>query len=808
MSLVHRAGDSVSAVLADAGLSPQIADPPATASSAPVEAAAAASADADSRFARQFTAEWIALLVGLAVLAALIGWSLFKAHEAVDATERDRLRVQARVVDDNVGQQLEGMYRALASVRDEFLATPVYSVSTLLSVRLKALSDAIPGVRSMVLLDAEGNVVASSVDTLLGGDFSNREYFRKARDGHSAQTLYVAPPLKTVIDSYTVIFVRAIYAPNGAFAGAAAAALEPEYFKVLMRSVLYAPDMWVSLGHGDGKVFVTIPEDPLRIEGELQPAFAAMGQQRVDAGAATPIVIGAIGGSSETRMTALAQISPPALAMDKPLMIAVSRSLPELFAPWRKQALVDLTFLAVLGAGAAFGLYRGQWRRKSYALLEVSAERERRKTAEQLELALEGADLGLWDWDVRRDRFNHNEAVRRQLGYAPGELGDDGSAWRNIVHRDDAERLISSIEEHFRREVGAYECEFRVRHKDGHWVWLLSRGKVVERDGFDTPVRMTGTHMDLTRRKTIEAEVQRTAEMLRRTGELADIGGWELDLATMRYEWTEQVFRIHELAPGATPRLEESMSHYLPQGRSSLVAAIEAGAREGTPWDLELPFVTAKGNSRWVRAQGVAVCENGKPVRLLGAFQDITEKKNNALELHRLNEELTRLSTTDALTDVGNRRLFDQTLKAEWLRAARREGPIGLLMIDVDHFKEYNDHYGHPAGDAVLRQIARIVGESVRRGGELVARYGGEEFALLLPGSDLEAARSAAERCRERLVDAKIEHRASATSAWLGVSIGVASQVATANVDCSVLVDIADAALYRAKRCGRGRIEF
>jgi len=101
-----------------------------------------------------------------------------------------------------------------------------------------------------------------------------------------------------------------------------------------------------------------------------------------------------------------------------------------------------------------------------------------------------------------------------------------------------------------------------------------------------------------------------------------------------------------------------------------------------------------------------------------------------------------------------------------------------------------------------------MVGESVRRGGELVARYGGEEFALLLPGADLEAARTIAERCRERVVAAKIEHRASATSAWIGVSIGVASQVATPGVDCSVLVEIADAALYRAKRCGRGRIEY
>jgi diguanylate cyclase (GGDEF)-like protein/PAS domain S-box-containing protein len=763
--------------------------------------------DGDAGFARQFAAEWLALLFALAVIGALIAWSLFKAHETVDATERDRLRVQARVVDDNVGQQLDGMYRALASVRGEFLATPVYSISTLLSPRLKALSDAIPGVRSMVLLDADGTVVASSVDALLGRDFSDRDYFQKARDGRSADTLFVAPPLKTVIDSYTVIFVRAIYAPNGAFAGAAAAALEPEYFRVLMRSVLYAPDMRVSLGHGDGKVFVTMPVDARGSDDELPPAFAAIGRERIDP-SATRIVVSAVAGTSETRMTALGQIAPPSLHMDKPLVIAVGRALPELFAPWRQQALAYSTFFALLSAGAAFGLYRGQWRRKSYASLETRAALERRKTAEQLELALQGSGLGLWDWDVRQDRFLHNEVVRQQLGYAPGELGESGEAWRNVVHRDDAERLISAIEAHFRRETAAYECEFRVRHKDGHWIWLLSRGKVVERDPYDTPVRMAGTHMDLSRRKHNEAQMHRSTEMLRRTGEVANVGGWELDLATMRVDWTEQVFRILELEPGAAPRLEEALAHYAAEGRPSIQAAIEAGAREGTPWDLELPLVTAKGNARWVRTQGVAICEDGRPVRLLGAFQDITEKKTNAIELHRLNEQLTRLSTTDALTEIGNRRLFDQTLKTEWQRAARRGAALGLLMIDVDHFKEYNDHYGHPAGDAVLRQIARMVGESVRRGGELVARYGGEEFALLLPGADLEAARTIAERCRQMVVDAKIEHRASATSAWVGVSIGVASQVATPGVDCGVLVEIADAALYRAKRCGRGRIEY
>jgi hypothetical protein len=123
----------------------------------------------------------------------------------------------------------------------------------------------------MVVLDAEGTVVATSVDALLGRDFSDRDYFRAPKAAQNPAALHVALPFKTSLDNYTIVFGRAIVAPNGAFAGAAVAALEPEYFEVLMRSVLYAPDMWVSLGHSDGKVFVTMPRNSARLETDWQP---------------------------------------------------------------------------------------------------------------------------------------------------------------------------------------------------------------------------------------------------------------------------------------------------------------------------------------------------------------------------------------------------------------------------------------------------------------------------------------------------------------------------------------------------------
>ena len=767
---------------------------------------------AERAWPRPFLAEWILLVLGLAIAGALVGWMLYKAHQGVDATERDRLRVQARVVDDNVGQQLDGMNRALASVRDEFLATPVHSVSTLLSIRLKALSDAIPGVRSMVLLDADGSVLASSVDAMLGRDFGDRDYFRTARSNGDASRLHVAAPYKTSLGNYTVVFSRAITGANGAFAGAVAAALEPEYFEVLMRSVLYAPDMWVSLGHADGKTFVTMPRNADRLEGDWQHAGAARDSLR-GAPIETAVVVGSVGpgidgtGAAPLRITAWRQLAPAALHMDKPLVIAVSRALPEVFAPWRQQALTYAVFFLVLSGGAVVGLQRGQWRRRSFTALEASAATERRKSAEQLALALQGADLGLWDWDLASDRFTFNERAHLQLGYTAAEFGALGD-WRALVRRADGAHLLAAVGAHLRGEAPALECEFRIRHRDGRWIWLLTRGRVVERDGAGMPARLAGTHIDVSERKLTETRIERTTEMLRRTGELALIGGWEFELETQHLSWSEQVCRIHEVEPGTAPRLDEALDFYAPDARPLVSAAVEAAIADGTPWDMELPFVTARGNPRWVRAQGVAVIEEGRTVRLLGAFQDITERKMTALEMVRLNEQLKRLSTTDALTEVGNRRLFDQTLKTEWLRASRRGETIGLLMIDIDHFKEYNDHYGHPAGDACLRQVARMVSASVRRGGELVARYGGEEFALLLPGADLEAARQVAERCMEQLAGARIEHRASASSAWLSISICVASQAASPEIDCSALVEMADAALYRAKRCGRGRVEF
>jgi diguanylate cyclase (GGDEF)-like protein len=186
---------------------------------------------------------------------------------------------------------------------------------------------------------------------------------------------------------------------------------------------------------------------------------------------------------------------------------------------------------------------------------------------------------------------------------------------------------------------------------------------------------------------------------------------------------------------------------------------------------------------------------------------DVTELVQKSKELERVNEKLARLSTTDGLTGIANRRMFDQTLLKESQRSGRNQQPLGLLLVDIDYFKRYNDRYGHLQGDECLRQVASILESCVKRSGELVARYGGEEFALLLPNTSLEEACIAAQRCADEIAKAKIMHADSPVSPWLTLSIGVVSIVAAQDKPPESLVRKADLALYSAKASGRARYE-
>jgi len=159
----------------------------------------------------------------------------------------------------------------------------------------------------------------------------------------------------------------------------------------------------------------------------------------------------------------------------------------------------------------------------------------------------------------------------------------------------------------------------------------------------------------------------------------------------------------------------------------------------------------------------------------------------------------------DSLTLIPNRRRFDEYVSHEWMRHRRLQQPVSLLICDVDHFKLFNDHYGHQSGDDCLRAVARVINNSVRRSGDLVARYGGEEFGVILPGTDLAGALQTAEEVRAAVMSAAIPHARSPVCRVVSLSIGAASQTPPLemDLDVQVLIEEADRALYLAKRSGR-----
>ena len=211
----------------------------------------------------------------------------------------------------------------------------------------------------------------------------------------------------------------------------------------------------------------------------------------------------------------------------------------------------------------------------------------------------------------------------------------------------------------------------------------------------------------------------------------------------------------------------------------------------------------APSEPRWF-AMTVLRADAPSGARVVITHQNISERK---LAEHHLRQ----LAMIDGLTGIANRRTFDETLGQEWRRASRAGTPLSLLMIDVDHFKRYNDLYGHQAGDECLRAVATALAATARRPADLVARYGGEEFGVILPGSSVSEAQALAEKMRLAIAALHLPHKASETAADVTISIGISGIALPGACEAGIrdaenLIAFADTALYRAKSNGRNRV--
>ncbi len=285
-----------------------------------------------------------------------------------------------------------------------------------------------------------------------------------------------------------------------------------------------------------------------------------------------------------------------------------------------------------------------------------------------------------------------------------------------------------------------------------------------------------------------------------------DLAGLQMIIQQMSNAQVEIVDSFSSLVSAA---LEHGMPDLV------LVDTALIGDIEGTDWwrnstdsdlDSALPVIFLS-DDKSIEAE-VAAFEAGAADFIARPFHPrvLQARLNMHLQARESQQQLNNIARVDALTSICNRREFDYRLMNEWSRGARTGQPLGLLMIDVDKFKQYNDHYGHLRGDQCLIAVAQVLNACTQRTGDLIARYGGEEFVALLPDSDLEGALTVAEDCLAAILDAEIEHVNSDVLPCITISIGVSAMEPIHDKSSTMLIEQADIALYQAKQNGRNRI--
>jgi diguanylate cyclase (GGDEF)-like protein/PAS domain S-box-containing protein len=282
---------------------------------------------------------------------------------------------------------------------------------------------------------------------------------------------------------------------------------------------------------------------------------------------------------------------------------------------------------------------------------------------------------------------------------------------------------------------------------------------------------------------------------------------WKIDWASATFAYIgPQIESLLGYAQGSWVTVNDWAERMHPDDRAWVVNYCVSQSQAGVDHEADYRALSANGEYVWIRdVVHVVRNEAGEVEALVGFMFDISERKKTDERLQGLQKQLEDFSFRDGLTGVANRRKFDAVLDEEWGLARRNTQPLSLILIDIDFFKQYNDHYGHVQGDDCLKRVGTALNAVANRPRDLLARYGGEEFVLVLPATDEAAARRVSERCRQAIFKEQIPHAASAVGQLLTVSQGVGTLIPAASDTLMQFLDGVDRRLYRAKQGGRDR---
>ncbi|WP_071934337.1 bifunctional diguanylate cyclase/phosphodiesterase [Candidatus Thiodiazotropha endoloripes] len=464
-----------------------------------------------------------------------------------------------------------------------------------------------------------------------------------------------------------------------------------------------------------------------------------------------------------------------------------------------------------------------------------AAEERLRESEERLSLAMRGTNDGLWDWNLVNDEAYYSPRWKEMLGYQNDELPNHLETWKQLVHAEDRDRVLKEVTDYINGSSDSLEIEMRMHHKAGHDVHVLSRAIRLFQEPDGKPVRLVGTHVDITERKRVERHDERNAEIL----EMIAIGrpAAEIyDAIALMYEARHPGMRcsLLELHKG---RLLHGGAPSMPKAYCDAVHGLEFGPDIGscgtsTYTGHRVIVENIETDPKWATIKDAALphgmrCCWSEPIKsstgkVLGAFgmyydypATPNEEESNDLkaaarlasivmERDQNQKRIHQLAYTDELTGLASRPHFFQSLDELIKTSKRHQRRFSLLYIDLDNFKNVNDTLGHDVGDQLLKVIAKRL-KKFGRDVDFVARLSGDEFCILMDDvSDDYITANLAKRCLE-LIAQPLE----LSSRWHtpACSIGIA-HYPDDGTDASQLLKAADTSLYAAKEHGKNRFAF
>ncbi|GGA65198.1 hypothetical protein GCM10011369_03300 [Neiella marina] len=409
-----------------------------------------------------------------------------------------------------------------------------------------------------------------------------------------------------------------------------------------------------------------------------------------------------------------------------------------------------------------------------------------------------------------------NQAADKMFGYGIGEL--IGLDVKTLMPKSIADHHDTMMQSHGStiNNVGQSR-QVLAKRRDGS---LFPIEIAIAKQTIAGAPAYVGVVRDMSLRVQAETTARERLHMLTMAEQMAGIGYWSVDLLSNQLSWSDQVYRIHGVDPSLyQPNIADAINFYHPDDRDKVNEFMAQAIAQKSSFEFELRLLNKSSQVRYVRSKGdVEVNSEGDVVALFGVFQDVTEYKMIQQQLEHRNRtlmqttiQLEHQANTDNLTGIANRRAFFAEMEQLLDSLKMLDGGLGLLMIDIDHFKQINDTHGHDTGDKVLMEVADMLKLNTR-GLDMVARLGGEEFVVALPNSKIHHIAPIAERYRQN-IETGISEQLPNVTISIGSTFVSANQLNSmaalpAKERIETVLKQADLALYKAKSAGRNQVQY